>query len=299
MTSHTLKTELHQELKLRYNEFFESQLAVTIVEKKSDAKSIAKISAAIIDLLEAHADKVKAIIEIKPEILKELSEPYYGASFASGDRPTTEAIYKKMLEVLRDATSLKQMMQIYGVFIHRIYDALVTHPQKPAIVKKLFANSLFSTENRSRSEHKVADVKVTQQQGICLNPVFAKKVSVSDSSHSRALDRYQLNPNSLFSKAAKKHARPTVCGASGHTGSFMLGATLYGMLEKAELKEYALICFAFLTAGGNHSFDEAMVVAGLVGVDFKENDYAANFHDTFLEEAPFEEIRSQFSSYFK
>lgn len=188
-------------------------------------------------------------------------------------------------------------MQIHCIFVHRIYEKIKQHPDKTEFVKKIFPDHLFSKEIRSRRERKEQDVKTTTQLGISRHIVFTKMIGKSNKPHLSARDKFMTDTKSSFFQSCHKKIIPSVCGPSGHTGSLMLGIKLYGNLSKDEAQEYALICFAFLAAGGNHSFHETMVVAQTLGINFLENDYSSAIPDSFKETHAFKNLSKRFPEF--
>lgn len=270
-----LKYELHNELKIKHKEFFESKLAIDMLKDSKDLHSVKKVSAAILKLILSNEQAVIAAIANNPKIIAELRTPYFGSCYEGKQEVTHLDACEKIISILSDENAdLKNVLQVHCVFIHRIYDQLEKRSEKVEFVKQLFPSVLFSKESRSRIEKKEEDVRLTTQLGISRHPVFAKMLGQSDKSHSCAMEKYTPDCNAVFFKSAKEKGIPVVCGPSGHIGSLLLGAKLYGNLSRDELKEYTWAGFAFLTAGGNHSFYEVMLVANLVGVDFQLDDYA-------------------------
>lgn len=272
-----LKYDLHNELQLRYREFFESKLAIDLLKHTIKFSSVNKVSSAILKLIEANKMTVKNLMISNPIIVAELREPYFGSCYDSLQEPTPTEVLEKICASLKDEnTDLSQVMQLHCIFIYRIYDHLEIRTEKKESISKLLPSSLFNKENRSRVEIKAESIKSTTQLGISRHPVFAKMLGKSAKNHKRAMEKYTPDYNAPFFKTALEKNIPTVCGPSGHTSYLMLGTKLYGDLTSEQLKEYALVSFAFLAAGGNHSFHEVMIVAALAGVDFQVGDYAAS-----------------------
>lgn len=287
------KQALHAELQLHYKEFLESKMATELLTYPEIFPSVKKISTAILKLLKENEKAVIACIEKNEKIINELKPPFFGSCYDKKEEAKSADILKKITGILEDKKpDLKQVMQIHCIFIHRIYDQLEKRTEKKEFVSKLFPSTLFSSENRSRTENK--DVKLTTQLGIAKNKVFAKKIGKSQSEHLRAVEKYRPDFQSHFFKSAAEQNIPVVCGPSGHTGSLLLGAKLYGELTKDEMQEYAIACFAFLAAGGNHSFHEVMVVANLIGIDFKPNHYSESFPASLQETEVYKKLDKQF-----
>ncbi|HEX4044990.1 MAG TPA: hypothetical protein VHZ76_04920 [Gammaproteobacteria bacterium] len=296
-TSEATKQDLHNELQLKYREFFESKLAVFLLDYASHFLSVKKISTAIVNLMETNKSIVINTIMKDSKIIAELREPYFGSCYDKKQTVSAEQVFEKILSILKEGSQLKNIMQIHCIFIHRIYDQIEKKPEKAALVSQIFPLSLFSKENRSRIEKKEEEIKETTQLGITHHRVFSKMLRQSDKNHIRALDRFQPDDGSDFFKSSAEKRVPVVCGASGHTGSLMLGVKLYGDLTSDELKEYTLAAFAFLAAGGNHSFYEVLKVANLVGIDFQIDDYSVGVPTSIKKDESYQTIKNQFPEF--
>ncbi len=289
---------LHNELKIRYREFFESKLAIDILKPDNKFYSVNKVSSSIIKLLESNKKTVIDLIENNSKIIDELREPYFGSCYDTKQEANPREVLEKILSILKDEGSdLRKVMNIHGLFIYRIYDFLEKKIEKTALVGKLFPSSLFSKENRSRVETKEENIKSTPQLGISRQPVFMKMLGQSDKSHRRAMEKYTPDYNVAFFKAALRKHIPVVCGPSRHTGSLMLGAKLYGDLSSEQLNEYALISFAFLAAGGNHSFHEVMLVANQIGVEYQEENYAKSMPASIKRSDTYKKLSDRFPEF--
>lgn len=287
------------ELQTRHKEFFESQLATHLLKHPEYFPSVGKISEKITRLMERHKNKVIDIIKQTPKITEELQEPYFGASLGSEQPITAQTVYENILAVLSGQhRDLSNVIQVHCIFIHRIYDHLEQPAHKADLVNTLFPLSLFNNEYRGRKE-KPSKPSTTHAQGITQNSFFSKKIEAHEKAHLRALDKFEPNQDSNFTKSAMEHNLPIVCGPSGHTGSLMLGAKLYGELTADELKEYALASFSFLTSGGNHSFHEVYLIANLLGVTYEMNNYAASIPETIAEAETMQPLKSNFPMYLK
>jgi hypothetical protein len=248
-------------------------------------------------LMSRHKDKTIAIIDQTPKIAEELQAPYFGASLDPNQPITAGLVYEHMIATLNDGhRDLSDILQIHCIFVHRIYDQLEQPAHKSDLVKTIFPLSIFNKDYHGRTE-KPTKPSATHAQGITKNRFFSKKVEAHEQAHLRALDKFESNENSAFAKAAMQHNLPIVCGPSGHTGSLMLGAKLYGELTSDELKEYALASFSFLTSGGNHSFHEVYLIANLLGVTYEMNDYAASIPEKIAETEDMQALRSHFPMY--
>ncbi|OGT62348.1 MAG: hypothetical protein A3E85_03825 [Gammaproteobacteria bacterium RIFCSPHIGHO2_12_FULL_45_12] len=298
MKQEQLKYDLHNELQIRHREFFESKLAIDLLKHNKQFSSVNKISSAIVKLIESNKKAVMDLITSNPNIITELREPYFGSCYDSKQETNPAEVLEKICSILNNENAdVRNAMQIHCIFIHRIYDHLEKRSEKTEFVSKLFPSSLFSKENRSRVEIKEDNIKSTTQLGISRHPVFIKMLEKSDKNHTRAMEKYTPDYKTTFFKSALEKNIPIVCGPSGHTGSLMLGAKLYGDLTSEQLKEYALVSFAFLAAGGNHSFHEVMVVAALVGVDFQVGNYAESIPLSIKKSGMYQKLSNHFSEF--
>lgn len=153
--------------------------------------------------------------------------------------------------------------------------------QKQTIKESLFTQHLFSNRGRinngikDNEEKKLRLIANTTYAGINSNRFFINKIrsSATVSPHLRARDCFTQDKSMKMTAEQKGQIAPFVAGASGHTGTLLLGAKLYGNLNQSELKDYTLNVFAFLTAGGNHSYEEVMVVAKQLGITEHSAEY--------------------------
>ena len=90
---------------------------------------------------------------------------------------------------------------------------------------------------------------------------------------------------------------PFVAGPSGHTATLMTGAMKLGLKTQEELKEYALACFVFLAAAGNHSLHEVMTIARQAGVAYIDGNYASCLPKTFAETDIYRQLEAIFPQF--
>ncbi|OGT48086.1 MAG: hypothetical protein A3E82_06960 [Gammaproteobacteria bacterium RIFCSPHIGHO2_12_FULL_38_11] len=276
ITHKELLGTVHHDLKARYREFFESKLATSLLQQLNYFLSVEKITASIINLINKNKTSLLETMTHNSKIIDELREPYFGSLYKANELPSPEQVLKDMLLILNNKKSDPNIvMQIHCIFSYRIYNTLgikIELSKSESLKNTLLPDSLFNSTNRKRVEK---EAKPTNQLGFAQNPVFSKMIGQSEKIHFRAIDRFQPQNSSNFFKAAAEKNSPVICGASGHTSSLLLGASLYGNLSSTEeLMEYSLACFAFLAAGGNHSFHEVMVVANTIGVHYEAGKYS-------------------------
>lgn len=204
-----------------------------------------------------------------------------------------------MLEILNKGKNLEQIIHVHSVFVYKIYSNLIDKKilgeeefhKKNKLVKTIFTNDLF--KERGRTEI-VKEKKIRTESGIHRNKVLEKISKLNTSKHSPSLFRFIPNPNSFFITEANKYFLPFVAGPSGHTGSLLLGAKLYGDFNKELLQDYTLACFSYLACGGNHSFHEVMIVAKNIGIDFDPESYTVSFSKAFLSSDLYKTLREEY-----
>lgn len=293
-----MPTVLH-ELKLRYREFFESKFAIDILQSGEVFLSVTKISHEIARLMRANQSVIIASIKQNEQILKELCEPYFGSLFPRAASVSSDAIFDTMLAVLdHHQPDLSQVMQLHCLFIHRLYPALDGKKETAAWQAKLHPASFFSPEQRAREAVTTADIPpATTQLGISKQKVFSKMLGQSALPHQRGIDKFKPAYHSTFFQTTQQQQIPFACGPSSHTSSLMLGAKIYLDLNADELKEYAMISFAFLAAGGHHSFHEVMLIANLAGVDYQLSDYTGSLPVTIKSTATYHQLQETFPQF--
>jgi hypothetical protein len=282
-TSERLLTPTLNEMKIEFNAFYQSKLAISILKDKSNAHSVTKIAQKIGKLLEANKAQSICVIESDVKIKADLyGENIYGRL----PPPTLVSTYKQIVDMVNNPQSkIEQLLLIQCVFIHRIYDHLSqkntdnSHTDyqglKQSLVTQLFPDQLFNDRGRSKSEDKISEetknnfIKKTDYAGINNNKFFITHIKKYKKTkpHLRAKDVIATDEKSAYYQRTQQKLTPYVAGASGHTGSLLLGAKLYGDLCKDELKAYALTIGAYFIAGGNHSYDEVMIVADQLNIE--------------------------------
>ncbi|GEM_PF-3503503 len=286
------------ELVKSFKELFESQLAVEFLSQPALFISMKKVSDAIIDLINRNYTVVLKQVTDNSKIKEELFGKQFFGQFDQERKKNAEpeSILKTMLAILKKNERLDQVMQIHSVFIHRIYDQI--RQDKKGWVDTIFSDQLFGKSHRGRVESKDLPLThTTLKLGITRHPVLEKRVSAGGYPHARALGRFELDAKSTFHEKIKGKNVPFVAGVSGHTGSLLLGAKLYGNLSATELAEYAFVCFVFLAAGGNHSFHEVMMVAKQVGVPYELNQYAEHIPQSVKESDAYRKLSREFPQF--
>lgn len=288
---------LYQEMKICYREYFESKLAVLLLKHHDCFPSLHKMSHVIFDLLTKNKDSMIQEISQNYFIRCELSQPYFGYCFEKEENVTATEIFKKICSVLRDKSSdISKVMQIHIVFNHRLYDSIGKKQQRKELLDQIHEHNLFKKQNRSRLEIKTNNITLSNQAGISRHTVFTKMLGQT-SLHLRAMDKFILDRETSFFKSANEKNIPIVSGVSGHAASLFVGAKLFGNFNDDEIKEYAIIVFAFLTAGGHHSFYETMIVMSMLGIDVNEENYHENLPISFKQTAVYKKYCSQFPEF--
>jgi hypothetical protein len=290
--------DLHEELHLRYREFFESRLAVFLLGKTELFSAVRKISGAILNFINGNKQKILKQLFVDSKIRQELyGENYFGHLVHDVNAvPLPDKILADMQTTLQDENaSLSQVMQIHSIFVYRLYDHVQEKNQRLAVMQKYFMDDAdVGHVDRVESEEKVS---LTTQFGISRHPVFKKLIGQDTTSHLRAVDRFLPNVESPHHRERVDHGLPFVAGRSGHTRTLLVGALLYGDFDSDEFKEYVLSIFVFLAAGGNHSFHEVMDVAHQVGVPCDKKSYSVSLPDSFKNSENYKVLSRIFPEY--
>ncbi len=285
----TRLAELHADLQTRYREYFESKLAITLLQKPELFLSVHAVSKIMVFLLEEHKEQALLQISNNKKIAEDLYHVRYFGRLSRNELPTSRVILNDMLEILNDASSeLKKTMQIHSIFTYRIYPRL-----------KNISEEKHIQSNRCRLEINTK-TSLSKQLGIARNNVFNKMISIIDKNeiqHARAIDRFKPDIHSTFFKSISEKNIPFIAGPSGHTASLMKGAVSYGLNTVEMLKQYALACFAFLAGGGNHSFHEVMIAANQVGVPFEINNYEESLPSSFRDSSIYKKLCEEFPQF--
>lgn len=291
--------QIHNELQLRFREYAESYLAQMILKNPElVAPAVNKITASILKIISTYETEVKHILATSEDISKYL----YGVVFFGHlDKKTNP--FNDIISILTSSDNpLIHIMQIHNIFIQKIYDLLpiasekTNKSQKQMLVATLFPGSLFN--DRGRIDHGECKLKETNVNGITKTNIFSKNL-MSTQKHYSSTRRFDPDERSEFYKKTKEKNLPFVAGISGNTGSFLLGALLYGSLEKnsQELKQYVLAIFAFLCTGGHHSWHEVMSVGQLAGLDYEPDGYLKPALDHLREAHDHNDILNEFNTY--
>ncbi len=280
--------QVHTELRLSFNEYKESLLASSLLHNPDVIAITQKISASILKLLKPHSQLIIGYLEENTEKLATLQKELYGTERFGHLTPQFHLV-TDMIHALSDSTiTLQQALLIQGLFIYRIYMHLphdeTTLSYKKKLVDQLFPAELFDPKNRGRffKENSIKNENLTTTLGIARFSFFSNKIP-KISLHQKSMQHFYPDEDSDFYQNMKHRALPFVSGPSGHAGSLLLGAALYGQLNTEELYQYSLAIFAYLCAGGNHSWHEVMVVAKRIGVPYQEGHYPTFSYITFGE----------------
>jgi hypothetical protein len=299
-TQLTLQYDMHNELKLRYREFFESRLAVFLLGKTELFSAVRKISLSILNYMESYKQKILKQLFIDSKIRKELYEVSYFGHLPHDESVALlpEKIVADIKATLQDEHApLSQVMQIHSIFVYRLYDHLAEANHKQEVAKKYFTEDECTEEQGCNRLEREEKVPFTTQLGISKHPVFKKLTGQDQKPHARAIDRFLPKVSSVYCQEMIKHNLPFVAGKSGHTRTLLLGALLYGNFNSDEIKEYVLAIFVFLAAGGNHSFHEVMQVASKVGVPCDMQNYSVSLPSSFVNSDNYKVLSRIFPEY--
>ena len=289
---------LHQ-LRVEFSAYTQSKAAIAVLRNRDLHQAVHKVSAQISQLLQINQQQVITLLaQDEASTEKKITKELYGeCMFGRMKRTNGISTYERIcaaLDPTNTTTTLATVLQIHAIFIHRIYDHLTTKTvddvinkslkqQKQIIKESLFTPHLFSNRGRINNgikdkvneEKKLRLIANTTYAGINSNRFFINKIrsNATVSPHLRARDCFTQDKVMKKTAEQKGQISPFVAGASGHTGTLLLGAKLYGNLNHSELKDYTLNVFAFLTAGGNHSYEEVMVVAKQLGITEHSAEY--------------------------
>jgi hypothetical protein len=294
-----LQHDLHHDLQSRYREFFESKLAVLLLDKTELFAAVRKISTAILNFMNDNKQKIVKQLFMEPKILHELYDTrYFGhLSHDTDTVPLPEKIASDMQMVLQDEQApLSQVMQIHSIFVYRLYDHVQEKNRREEVAKQYFPEAQHSSGHSDRVERE-DKVSLTKQFGISRHPVFKKLIGEDKVVHARAVDRFVPNMASSYCQEMSSCHIPFAAGRSGHTRTLLTGALLYGDFSGEEFKEYALAIFVFLAAGGNHSFYEVMQVAKLVGVPCDKENYRVSLPSSFQASESYKMLSRIFPEY--
>ena len=257
---------LMQELKQEHICYAESVLAQTVLNHPELVwPAVRQVSKAIIDLINTNQFRHN----LSGEQIKEIETELYADEFYGKLSVTKEGL--NPLEVIAASLSdsslkLHQTMHVHAVFIHRIWDSLSVKSQmhlsseamilkKNKICQKIFYNKYFKGRSRiNKHTNRLVDYSGTASASF-----FCNKMPRCEP-HRRAKDQFSADITSDDYRGALDNSMSWVSGISGHTGSLLLGALLYGSLNAEQLKEYRLAIFAYLGSGGQHGFHECMIV---------------------------------------
>jgi hypothetical protein len=301
------------ELIIAHKRYFESSMANMVLENRSLTPAVDTVSKIILRHIEENQEKIHEIIKNCPKLTGDLyADHMFGRlpdKRLGGENPEKE-ILSQIVSVLSDETSpLKQVVHIHGAFIYRIYNKLLDEAlndhqnkfhnhalKKEMLHKKIYDIPSFKGERRIQKESPDL-VKKKEKTGITTaHKFFIERMSPAEN-HRRGMDIFSPALQSTFFKMTQQHRLPFVAGASNHTGSLMLGAALYGDLNKEGLHEYALATFAYLTSGGNHSFHEVMIVANTLGIPFDPDSYTCSLPKNFLDTELFKKLQDKFDHF--
>jgi len=281
---------LHDDLKTRYREYFESKLALAISDQSDSLQSVAKVSETIAGIIKENKAEVESILFKNRLIKKELyDESYFGCLHPKQEMP--ETIVDNLLSVLSNRKAdLEQLIHIHSVFARHVSDELLVHKEKNIRILHI------DTKDRGRVTLN-QQVQPSNYIGIARHPLFNARIGQVAQRHFCGIDEFGPDLNSPFYlNMAGKHI-PFISGKSGHTVKLLSGAKQYAFLDREEVKEYTLACFAYLTKGRNHGFHEVMIMAKSAGVDYEMEKYLPSFPQTFICSPQFQRLHREFPEF--
>lgn len=275
------QSALNHEIKTEFHAYFETMFAHELSKQIGYFNSVNKISTAILELLKANRNDLEKVLSTA-EHIKHVENELFSATIhghlllPDGVDRTPEAVLDLMVGTLSNKNSeLPKVMQLHGFFIYRLFDHCtdkLNSDDKATWKKRIFENELFSTRGRTKVDSPIE----SKVPGTMHNPVLGKLSNVEVKTTGSPKSKFKLDENFEFNRSIRANAFPLACSVSGHTGSLILGAKLYGALESEELREYLIATFSFLTMARAHTFHEVMVLGEKVGLHYSPNDYRSN-----------------------
>lgn len=290
--------DLIQALPIHYKEYFESKFAIALLKQPNLFPAVKQVSNQICQIFKANSAAVTKLIQEQKTIQHELfGEKFFGRMHISENSDLTpQKIMDRMLAILEKHEDLSQIMQIHSIYLHRMHDAITHSTEMSSLKQKFYPEFLFKDRGRKSTSEKASSsqsVKLSKKLGIVRDTVFSTLIEEHKETHECAIDVFKPDPQSHFVTDMVKNNNPFGTGVSGHTVTFMLGAKKFAV----DLQEYALATFAFLTAGGNHSFHEVMIVAKEMGVVYEVNNYACSLPETIRNSSAIEQLAQEFPEF--
>lgn len=280
---------LHQELKSSYRGYFESKLALALGQEEVCFKTVSRLSLALKNLLVENSEEALAILAKKPAISKELYHPhYFGSVTAVGQDPQT-ILEDLVARLSLSSANLVGQLHIHSVFARHFFDELTVHQAKGLSIAHVGSDRGRKVVNQA--------VKPSLRLGIARLSIFNQRLGKSAQEHLSGIDEFGPDFKSPFYLAMAGKDLPFVSGASGHTVKLLSLAKQTLDLPDEELKEYALACFAYLAAGGNHSYHEVIQIAKEQGLAFGRGGYFDSLPKSFKASTACKALEAEFPQY--
>ena len=291
---------MYKELLLRLRENVESRLAIGLLNHRELFPVTEKISGILLQLIESHHDIIQKIIRENPDIGKDMTNPnLFGALRGKKD---ADNLFHDMTCVLQNShADINQVMLVHFVFMRYILPKII--PQQPTV--KFEIENVIFFKDRPRKENFAKHPAASNDMGIVRNPVLQKLLNEKSCTRIRPIDKYiQREESAYFNADMMKNMSvqdiPFVSGPSGHTAVLLSGAkNFFGISDMEELKQYATLCFAHLTAGGCHNFHEVFYVAWkIANVPYEMNCYESVLPQLVLQNDFYKSLSAEFSQFF-
>ncbi|STX29210.1 serine/threonine-protein kinase [Legionella beliardensis] len=286
------KKLLNTEFNLNYKAYFESKLALAVLNTVPPA--VTRISQQIIKIVNKKYYKFSSLLQSNQRFAEELfGEHYFGRLPNSGKDALTAA-----LDALADdQTPLIQIIHIHAIFSRYLPSLIkqassLKNQQAFSIVK----HSLFASDlTRGRCTVNSAP-SPTINMGISQHPVYLKRLNKTTvPPHLRGLDEFAPEVKSDTYSKFIHGLMPFASGLSGHALRLFEAANYYCNLSAEEWQEYGLAVFAYLAAGGNHSFYEVMVNLAALKDKKSPTQYNDCIPKSFRSDKNYEELEQEFS----
>ncbi len=312
---------------------FERALAQSLLQNAPMyMHQVKKVSVAIDQYLENSAAKSVAagVVDAKAKMeadfakLTSESKPGWWGAVEVAANATVKDVMAQTKRTLVMGT-MPQQMAVHQNFINVLKSDLGDS------VRKAFVDELPVSPNYVRNETKLKDGKL-DKNGV---PVFEKvnqaergRVGVQDT-HAvspagagiearndkgeepttllnkgedtqrvyRGIDAFTMNEATAYCQRARlKLNMPLVAGVSGSTAELINVAMSMGLAGR-DREEYALAVFAYISGGGNHSYNEIAIVLQAAGLTIDPDRYSSL--EPFVGSAMFQQLKAQHPDAFK
>lgn len=260
-----IKPHLEKRVATEQRAYFESILAFELLNHPEWFDSVCKVTDFILKTINKNKTSIIEYLQSNPKVtLDYYSENIFGHFEKSSDYKSATNLINKIITTLTDSSDLSQIMNIHFSFFYHVLAPLKLVAPENDSLSISERKPIFNFNDRGRIET-IKHTQPTTAGGIVKylsdKYLFPKYSLKKDVQSSRAIDRFQPDLNSAYSRYILKHGIPFAGGLSGHTYNLFCLINEINILTQEAFKEYALACFAFLTASGQHSFYEVMRIA--------------------------------------